>query len=357
MPAHLAHYIVLDMARGLAQLDQDSPNYLFLECDPIYMSQSGFKRGPLSQYAYLGAMGPDLAGGGTDDVTWLFDVIHWKKSNQFVANWLQTLAEEEPANTFQMKLAFIFGFLSHMAADTIVHPYVNTFAGAYDNQSIHVAVPSALEIGRADMHRFVELQQDAYIAGKYFKVAGMSEPTHSWSRFWSEAMGYIEMDNSWERILPKKLAPFYPQIEHTVRLESLVTTYVKVANDTYNPPSGKTAVTIKGLTEAIKKRFTLLDIGYDNALGPIPNKPELDFVHHPKRDRDYDDYLTAAANLTTKYWKAAFKFLRSIRDVNDRKEFYEAVPNFNLDTGFAIRVYSKPTRIFIRHDHSWSLFL
>jgi hypothetical protein len=136
-----------------------------------------------------------------------------------------------------------------------------------------------------------------------------------------------------------------------------VTNYVSIANDTYITPTDKKAVGVEGLTKAIKTHFKALDLAYDYALGPIPDKPEMIFVQHPKRDRSYDEYLWAAADLTTKYWKAALRFFYSPKDANDRKRFYEAVSNFNLDNGFAIRVHSNPTRIFIRHDHSWSLLL
>jgi len=349
MPAFLAHFCILDMA--YSKLSEKSK---FLIKEPRYQSSGKIHSAELSQWAYLGAIGPDICG-AEETVEWVFDVIHWKKSNSFVANWIEKLDPDFEEFSESVHLAFLFGFLSHMAGDTIVHPYVNTFAGVLDRQSISVAVkkspipvpifgifgyafPKAAH--EAEMHRFVELHQDAYVAERYYGAKSLSagdDALLSWNSFFRDAV----KDQT-----------------HKKDYSGLLKRYVDVTNETYNVPSYKKALTNSYLEKAVNKICEVgLGLGYDGAMGPVPNHPEDIFVQHPKRDRNYDSYLWAAAFTTTKYWEAAMDFLYSPMDISDRKAFMKVIRNFNLDTGFAPRVYSNQNRIYIRHDHSWSLLL
>ena len=55
------------------------------------------------------------------------------------------------------------------------------------------------------------------------------------------------------------------------------------------------------------------------------------------------------------FWRAAWAFRNSNQTDQDRQRFLRTVPNFNLDTGFAPRVYnSDPYTMVICHDHSWA---
>jgi hypothetical protein len=350
MPAFLAHFYILSLAYSKANADLK----WILGAEPTYQATPKGQHAPISQWAYLGAISPDIPG-SIKDVAWIFELIHLKKSNAFVANWIRDIdIKLEPGESVARNLAFLFGFLSHMAADTIIHPYVNTFAGVLDNQSIPVAVNRGFPVpimgrpvdfamgepGKTDMHRFVELHQDSYIATKFFGAKSMSAGDNRFpSRF-----------PSWSSFIGGTIKGGYKS-----QYDALMSRYKEAAKETY--PDGK-EIDLSKLKEAEEKvRSDALDKVYDAALGPIPNQPEEIFVQHPKRDRSYEEYIWAAAYASVKYWKAARAFYYSPKSTKDRKKFFEVVRNFNLDTGFAVRVYSNPWKIYIRHEHSWNVLL
>jgi hypothetical protein len=346
MPAFLAHFCILSLAYSKANDDLRS----ILSAEPTYQAPPKGRYSPISQWAYLGAIGPDITG-SIEEVAWIFEVIHWKKSNSFVANWIRDIDTRlADGESVAKNLAFLFGFLSHIAADAIMHPYVNTFAGVLDNQSIPLAVDKGIPVpimgrpvdyamgrpGKTDMHRFVELHQDSYIANKFFGAKSMSaggDSSPSWSNF------------------IKQLTVGANKLQY----DALMSRYKDAVKETY--PAGK-KIDISKLKDAEEKvRTKALDAVYDAALGPVPDHPDDIFVQHPKRDRSYEDYLWAAAHVSVKFWEAARKFYYSPQTIDDRKKFFEIVRNFNLDTGFTLRVYSNPWKIYVRHEHSWSVLL
>jgi hypothetical protein len=324
-----------------------------LSTPPTYHALPTGQHKPISQWAYLGSIGPDFPG-SYKGVEWIFEVLHWKKSNSFVASWIQNMEPLEPGETVAMNLAFLFGFLSHMAVDSILHPYVNTFAGVLDKQSIPVAakkgfIPLPI-IGypldhilgtpmKASMHRFVEVHQDSHIAKKYYGAKSLSGQAggDSWSASWSDFIDAVTSDS------------------YKAQFNVLINRYEAAMKETY--PDGKNP-DFSGLKKAEKRvKLLALDMGYDWGLGYLPDHPEEIFVQHPKRDRPYESYLWSAADTTVKYWEAARTFYYSPKALEDRKEFFRVVRNFNLDTGLAPRVYSNPWKIYIRHESSWNLFL
>jgi hypothetical protein len=335
MPAFLAHFRVLEMATDKYQAQGADSS--FINTQPVYHALPKKEHQPISQWAYLGAMGPDMCAFNEGVTSWIFDVLHWKKTNSFVANWL-AMPALSPAER-----AFIMGFLAHMAADIIVHPYVNTFAGAFENQRIPVAYNNTVKSLQATMHKYVELHQDCHLAKKYYGAASLSGQAggqsvrSSWSDFIGQAADGDLVKNT--------------------DLKSLLFTYRKVVGDTLLTPTDQNVPTLLELNESVQRLSKALSMGYDWSAFPVPDQPEPDFVQHPKRDRRYEDYLWAAAHLTVEYWKAAKVYSDSQKTPEDRRQLLDVVRDFNLDTGFAPRVYSDGAKIHVRHDHSWALFL
>jgi hypothetical protein len=132
------------------------------------------------EYMHLGANGPDLPyyGGGIKSIFQLMETGHNKPIG--VDQWSYQLHSREP-NLFPMKMAeiiwkesdptqmpdaewqeedeqkfaFLFGFLTHMAADQTIHPLVNSIAGPYTK-----AADARREHGKCEVY------QDIYLLGK-----------------------------------------------------------------------------------------------------------------------------------------------------------------------------------------------
>jgi hypothetical protein len=291
-------------------------------------------------------MGPDLTG-ANEDAAWLFDTMHLKKTNQFVASWLADswFSETGGDQLTRISLAFAFGFLAHMAADIIIHPYVDTFAGTYDDQSIEVALKDVVPQQTAQMHRLTEVTQDSYVAHTHFGYERLSDagrfgdPRPSWGSFWRDILLRVNQGGIYE-----------------LKYDSVCHEYCKIAKKTYATPTDKQEVSAAMLKGAISNHYSALTLAYDGALDPVPDRFDMTLVNHPYQDRVYEHYVDAAVRLTQHFWGAAISFLESDRKEQARRDFFSEVRNFSLDTGFTIRVDSEPTGIVIRHEHSWALF-
>jgi hypothetical protein len=83
--------------------------------------------------------------------------LHSKEPNVFPLKmieitWKETdIDTEDWDETDRMKFAFLCGFLTHVAADQVVHPVVNSIAGPY-----------CKKLGARDEHRRCEVHQDLY---------------------------------------------------------------------------------------------------------------------------------------------------------------------------------------------------
>jgi len=106
-----------------------------------------------NHFVNLGAVGPDypyltdLLAGVLKEHTWA-DRMHYENTREFLkiaASNLLNRKEEE----FNICLAWFCGFVSHVVADTIIHPVVNTIVGPY--------------LFNSSEHRHCEMIQDSYI--------------------------------------------------------------------------------------------------------------------------------------------------------------------------------------------------
>jgi hypothetical protein len=163
MPASIAHMLISQKVREKLQDFTDDEFNALLQTHKNYMD--------------LGALGPDLpyyesmvrAGYnllldrsdkpmGVDQ--WSYQ-LHSKDPNVFPLKMIEiTWREADPDveewdPDDQRKFAFICGFLSHMAADQIIHPLVNRIAGPYYKAGDH-----------REIHRECEVYQDVIMFGR-----------------------------------------------------------------------------------------------------------------------------------------------------------------------------------------------
>jgi len=152
MPANIAHLLICNKAVKVLQDGGEYEEFInILDAD---------ERKP---YLNLGSIGPDLSYYGSQwegmksllleqsdkplGVDGWSYLLHSREPNQFPLTlieltWKDTRWEEEEWEGNDLdKFAFACGYLSHMAADQIIHPLVNDIAGPYyrkgENRKIH----------------------------------------------------------------------------------------------------------------------------------------------------------------------------------------------------------------------------
>ncbi len=318
----LTHFCILELACKNA-----GNRYPFLKAAPCSKSFAKFERGghlDVSRYAYVGSLGPDLAAVAQE---WLFDTMHWRDTNHFVLEWLQRYSKgEEPGY-----LAYIFGFLCHMAADIICHPYVNTFAGYYDKQPIK------------DMHKWSETNTDGYVLREYFGRHSVSDSDNKEFGSWGDV---LDLDG---------------ELSRNRRTTPLCKRWCELANRSFKPPAGKKPVTTSQLKSSRSKIAngalgTFYDSGAAIYFKGLPgNYTDSNVVSHKHKERDIDAYVAWAVAVTGRFWKAASDWLKRNTPGRDSR-FLEAVPNFNLDTGYAPVVAYAKNQLILRYEHSWARY-
>lgn len=144
----------------------------------------------ISTMAYLGALAPDMtyynasnfrekmmdrrlqkpeAQLAAASTRWA-DLLHYNLSGDVLLTFLELIANVPSPALRSQALAFAMGYLSHLAADIALNPYINALAAAYDRSE----VPGMRVVN--GMHFYVELCLDEYIANVYFK-----RPLYTWT--------------------------------------------------------------------------------------------------------------------------------------------------------------------------------
>lgn len=165
MSASLVHFAVCDdVWRALSRLSRDEV------CDDIKKACSEYPN-----YTRLGSIGPDLPYFEEPAVTGLkmfLDIhipitpsayiLHSKTPNLFVLNLFRLITTDKKDLSKEKEadlklLAFAVGYLTHMATDRIIHPFVNERAKKY-----YVSDENKVK------HRMIEIYQDIYLFEKMY---------------------------------------------------------------------------------------------------------------------------------------------------------------------------------------------
>ena len=350
MPAFLAHYWALQMATD--KIKTSIPGFwnFLTQTEPTYRPYSNTKNGRYSQYsqhAFLGSVAPDVCYYGNNDATKsVSDFCHHKKTGVLVANMLDEAKNVKEPKDKKAILAFILGYISHIATDIIAHPYINNFAGDYYKQKIDPVWTFKNRIFGINipvqMHMFSEVHQDGYIAktrygsGNLLSNGPGDKTATSWSDFWNDlisgglgASGHNPVGSTKEVI---KL--FHKSIQNTFN----------------------SGIALTDVEDALGKAFDALDLGYDMAIGPIIDKYYDAYVNHQSYQNwmNYERFLGISADVTANvFWTGADKYYNKS---GKREEFLEVIGSWNLDTGYMIRVYNAGDTVHVRYEHSWAKY-
>lgn len=113
-----------------------------------------------SHFVLLGAVSPDypylseLEGGLFKIHSWA-DRMHYENTGEFVQFAIQNLIKLKD-NDFEICLSWLSGYVTHLLADSVVHPVVNSIVGPY--------------LFNSEEHRHCEMTQDSYIFKEIKKV-------------------------------------------------------------------------------------------------------------------------------------------------------------------------------------------
>ena len=107
------------------------------------------------------------------------DLLHYNRSGDVLLAFLELTANIPSPALRSQALAFAMGYLSHIATDIALNPYINTLASAYSTGK----VPG--KFAPLGMHFYIEFCLDEYIAHTFF-----NQPLYQWiSQPWGK---YIE---------------------------------------------------------------------------------------------------------------------------------------------------------------------
>lgn len=333
MPASIAHFVTLIETYHALK----SGNADILQADPVKNNElksngSGLEAKTdqgISQYAYLGSVFPDVPYYNEEEIKYAADLFHYNKSGTFAIKLIDYAKGKGGSASGNRLMAFILGFISHIACDVVCHPYVNTIAGAYWNQLVPFIGETAVGT-KVSMHMMTETHQDAWLAKNYFGLSDLSS-TGTW-RSWSDFIDDVG------------LGYLVPIRDETVALFGDVRSCFK---EVYGRRWEE-----EPLEDAGDKIFEAFDVGYDTAGFPLPDNPSMNLVNYGHRGHDYWDYLKRAFTLSKALCGKAIDYYKGGDE--EKKELKKRLKDWNLDTGYCLIVDTqKKGELHLRFEHSW----
>src|SRR6266487_2645017 len=215
MPAFLTHWRILietaqrsqDVGNNLGSLiidasalrhrvsemttpPQTTPASAVWHTGPLPKIDMRFPGSDISAMAFLGAMAPDvttfqrglfrqkISGGrqhnpqtATEHEKQWAPLLHCNRSCDVLLAFLELTANIPSPALRSQALAFALGYLSHIAADIALNPYINTLVGIYSTSE----VPG--KFSPLGTHFYIEFCLDEYIANTFF-----NQPLYRWIR-------------------------------------------------------------------------------------------------------------------------------------------------------------------------------
>src|SRR5215469_6463 len=179
-------------SHGLDTPPQTTPAGAVWDTGPLPEIDYRFPGSDISAMAYLGALAPDMtyytadnfkdkltdrrlhrlwAQPPNNNVPWA-DLLHNNRSGDVLLAFLESIADVPSPALRSQALAFAMGYLSHIATDIALNPYINALAAAYERSE----VPGTGIFNPLGPHFFVELCLDENIASVYF-----NRPLYVWT--------------------------------------------------------------------------------------------------------------------------------------------------------------------------------
>jgi hypothetical protein len=333
MPANIAHMLICNKAVKVLQGDGGEYQQ-FIDI----LDSKKYKR-----YLNLGALGPDLSYYGSQ-LSGLYNLIvkktdkpfgvdgwsyflHSKAPNQFPLTlteliWRDTRWEEQDwKDEDYPKFAFTCGYLSHVAADQIIHPMVNKIAGPYyrkgESRSIHRECEIYQDVG---LFHALYSSED-FMKRKFNRWADINPYSHvnteDWFRYLIQR-AFAECHSVYPR--EQDVENWVDGLLFTLRIMKLFFSPYRMAHKEYKKkgPEG----------EKFKKYFS-----------------------------GYMDLFFNAVELTSIYWKALFELYEPTNNVLEisnsmRDRFLNIVRNADLSSPLETNILRKAKEALLSTDDS-----
>jgi len=313
MPGTVAHMLIFEDV--LSKFDNDK------DCDDDFVKM--LKEN--INYGRLGSIGPDLpVYNGILKTAYSFLILksdkpapiekwsgqlHTKSPNVFPLKmieiaWRETdLDEKEWDEIAKKQWAFIIGFLTHMAADQIIHPYVNKIAGQYyrvkENRRKHMEC---------------EVYQDVVLFNNRYKKSILDEKLENWVNICAKSgktEPYFRIFLQKSFIEAHAVYPSEKEIERWVSGLLFIYKYVKW----------------------IGLPFKNADIDFQRNKENSEKYKEYCLSESLTKSKSYEDYYKNAVELASIYVKAAYH-LYEINHIDfkdeHRRQFLKIVINADL---------------------------
>ena len=142
-----------------------------------------------SEFLFLGAASPDLPylSFKTGDINWA-DVMHYEKTNGIAINGHKELKKvwTSGQTADEIRLVWLWGFISHLVADATIHPVVQAIVGPYDQNKPE--------------HRLCEMTQDSLIYFERKKTDIRYAEFSSALKFCNESAHFDSLMDFWTQV-------------------------------------------------------------------------------------------------------------------------------------------------------------
>lgn len=368
MPAFLTHWRIL--IRSAEQLSSQAPR-----ANPLAIARGGSLAFPdvrasepgatIPSLCYLGAIGPDIpylagslvrasvlgpryTGAVLGRSPWA-DLLHYNRSGDFLVEFMRLAARAQAPELQQRALAYALGYVTHIAGDIVVHPLVNSFAGAYHQQT---APGTFFGLG---LHFWVETCQDARTAQRFFG-RDLAQSGRQWSAYLHSALREFTTTCEGESLLTLLQATaqqVYGLSDDSARMFGAE--YLAGLDGMLRYVSGASyfhlLYTALRLTPRLEERFS------DYAAGSDPRTRRFDFTH----DRVVGLAERVAARLCQLTGDYFGSLLQSGSPETQERHYQRLradLKNWDLDTGYYMEsvpaTADRAPRLAFRH--SWPHF-
>ncbi len=320
----------------------------------------------LASYGFFGATGPDLflipddswdAMGDIDGIT-LSDFMHYNKVSGFAIWMLDRLKKRLAASTnadyksrLNNQLAYCLGYISHVAADVMVHPLVNTMAGAYPTNPAQQFENSegSNGINIWKLHHKVEHYQDSYTRSQFF-AGEASLPANDWEMLCFPRTACIHLlSDSSQAFIARQIESFYHYRDDSIH--GAVTLDDELGKlDYFADDSVSASVSFRNYHVNIIPSLPRMNAERSALTGT--EQSDLDTVVQPAL---FVQYVEKAIELTREMMGEALTFLYGGQNYRnktdeDRKDLYEEKrqtfvllrKNWNLDCGLGFEFETTP---------------
>ncbi len=282
-----------------------------------------------------------------NSIVWA-DLLHLNRSGDVLLSLLEHIANIPSPALRSHALAFAMGYLSHIATDIALNPYINAVANSYDDH----ALPGLFApFGK---HFYIELCLDEYFANTYF-----DRPLYYWTRqYWGQ---YIE--------------PVASRCLTTGTIPAQVVSLLGIAAEgTYSLSAGQSAQFLADHLAGIQQlryylagherfRLFILNILLRKSKARNPLIASLLWSPSETDTLGFDQVMTYAFHLSEHLCRQAIAYYRALRNsaasANERNARRTAlradVRNWNLDSGYALDI-SFDEQVTLHVLHNWVHF-